>query len=1011
MKSKITLSLVALVLGFARLNAQILPEGTTCGDAIALVCGTSVSGSTLNVLNDNTTSGAGQCVTSVGSGGQIWFSYTGISDELVTLSTCGTTNMDTKIHVYSGACGSLTCVTGNDDACSMQSSASFVAVTGTDYLIRVGGFGSISGTFGMSISCGSNTGGCTDPNASNYNAEATFNDGSCEYLGCTDPDALNYDAFATIDDGSCDYCNGEGSISAQLYVCTFANGADVSLTIADETGVAVWQSGTLGNNVIEYYDICLQEGVCYTAVMSNLANQTGWSNGYFWINTGGNQVINESLNVDATTESVIFSADGTCSTIFGCTNPEAINYDEAANTDDGSCVVIPACEGGSIYTFSFVSGAFPSECSFSIVDANGAIVYSGLGLYTDTPIGYACLEDGCYTVIMLDSFGDGWNGCYLEVSGGGSMTQFTIDTGDAGAGAFAVNAEGCEPNVTTGCTNPNADNYDPTAVYSDNSCIFSGCMDSAAINYDPYANEDDGSCEYCNGPGSVISALYLCTFSNGDQVELEIVDDQGNVIYYGNNFGNVAIMNTQICLLPGVCYTANMINNTGAFGWYNGYFWINANGTQIINDGLDANAQYQSVQFSIDGTCGPIYGCTDPNAINYNEEATSDNGSCLYPVAGCTDPNAINYNPAATEDDGSCISDEDCESTFVVFELNPGTFANESSYDVVDANGQIVASGAGYSTAYACLPDGCYTVNMYDTFGDGWDGSGYLTVYSANNYYNSFTLATGTYGTSGFGINAEGCEPVVAGCTDPSALNYNYMANEDDGSCIYAESCEDNFIYINVVTQAFGSEVSWSLVSEVGVVVASGSGYSSWSYYEEYACVPDGCYQLVMNDSWGDGWNGGYYMISSEMAYFEGSLFYGNTASDMIGINTDCGVVAGCMDPTAVNYDPNATMDDGSCSYNNGWAPGVGLGLELGFSLYPNPANSGIVVQVNDLNPTRDIEVRFLSIDGKEIRNEFIANNETSRILNMDVSELSAGYYFVRVVNGLNSKVLPLVKE
>ena len=47
--------------------------------------------------------------------------------------------------------------------------------------------------------------GCTDPIASNYNAEATLNNGSCEYLGCTDEAACNFDADALTDDGSCDF--------------------------------------------------------------------------------------------------------------------------------------------------------------------------------------------------------------------------------------------------------------------------------------------------------------------------------------------------------------------------------------------------------------------------------------------------------------------------------------------------------------------------------------------------------------------------------------------------------------------------------------------------------------------------------------------------------------------------------------------------------------------------------------------------------------------------------------
>jgi len=53
--------------------------------------------------------------------------------------------------------------------------------------------------------------------------------------------------------------------------------------------------------------------------------------------------------------------------------------------------------------------------------------------------------------------------------------------------------------------------------------------------------------------------------------------------------------------------------------------------------------------------CKKKEGCTDPLAINYNSEASLDNGNCSYPsVIGCTDSSAINHLITATIDDGSC---------------------------------------------------------------------------------------------------------------------------------------------------------------------------------------------------------------------------------------------------------------------------------------------------------------------------------------------------------------------
>jgi len=39
-------------------------------------------------------------------------------------------------------------------------------------------------------------------------------------------------------------------------------------------------------------------------------------------------------------------------------------------------------------------------------------------------------------------------------------------------------------------------------------------------------------------------------------------------------------------------------------------------------------------------------GCTDPNALNYNPNASSDNGLCFF-QHGCCDVNATNYDALA----------------------------------------------------------------------------------------------------------------------------------------------------------------------------------------------------------------------------------------------------------------------------------------------------------------------------------------------------------------------------
>ena len=67
--------------------------------------------------------------------------------------------------------------------------------------------------------------GCMDPDAVNFSANATVDDGSCVYgelSGCMDPDALNFSANATVDDGSCVYgessgCGGASTVTYDGY--------------------------------------------------------------------------------------------------------------------------------------------------------------------------------------------------------------------------------------------------------------------------------------------------------------------------------------------------------------------------------------------------------------------------------------------------------------------------------------------------------------------------------------------------------------------------------------------------------------------------------------------------------------------------------------------------------------------------------------------------------------------------------------------------------------------------
>ncbi len=132
------------------------------------------------------------------------------------------------------------------------------------------------------------TGGCTNPLASNFNSEATFDDGSCilddsivvdttvKIEGCTNPLASNFNSEATFDDGSC---------------------------ILDDSVVV---------------DTTVKIEGCTNPLAINFDSLATFDD--------GSCILDDSVVVDT-------------SEIGGCLDPKAINFDPAATFDNGSCLL------------------------------------------------------------------------------------------------------------------------------------------------------------------------------------------------------------------------------------------------------------------------------------------------------------------------------------------------------------------------------------------------------------------------------------------------------------------------------------------------------------------------------------------------------------------------------------------------------------------------------------------------------------------------------------------------
>ena len=158
--------------------------------------------------------------------------------------------------------------------------------------------------------------------------------------------------------------------------------------------------------------------------------------------------------------------------------------------------------------------------------------------------------------------------------------------------------------------------------------------------------------------------------------------------------------------------------------------FCNYDANATTDDGSCADFDLCGVCAGDNSTCG---GCTDSTACNYDPAAVVDDGSCLQldqcgicggddsNCSGCTDPAECNYDADAILDDGSCLT----EGLDFVLTLNFDNYPTETTWTLTDSTGVTTASGGPYSGAGTtaiesfCAPNGCYTLTVFDSWGDG----------------------------------------------------------------------------------------------------------------------------------------------------------------------------------------------------------------------------------------------------------------------------------------------------
>jgi hypothetical protein len=462
----------------------------------------------------------------------------------------------------------------------------------------------------------------------------------------------------------------------------------------------------------------------------------------------------------------------------------------------------------------------------------------------------------------------------------------------------------------------------------------------------------------------------------------------------------------------------------------------------------------------------PVLGCTNPLALNYNPNATADNGSCLYsadvccstlgginnfcpltncandvcaldpfccstgwdsicastaietpscncPIPGCTNPLALNYNPAATVEDGSCTYDP-----------------------------ELCCSSLGGSGIFCPLTDCANDVCAFDPFccDTGWDG---VCVSTA--------------------VVTPSCNCPIPGCTDPLASNYNPSATTDDGSCEFifcdqsqGDSAKDGSPGFPsnpdceaavCATDPFCCSTSWDSICATGALLFEAcescwaidacTGLNTFEYIDVSACdfyniqdtdlTESGVYAFLLENAAGCN-----HVLTIDLIIVPSTAV---TATELGGVITtaagadeyqwfDCTTGLAIADENSNTYIAASSgsykvqVTNGPCVVESDCIDVVITNVDEAFAagnvgIYPNPSTGGFInVELSGMGQTNhEIVIQVFNISGKLVsQNAFgHAGDELNRVINFN-SALATGLYIVNVnVDGAQFAVERLI--
>jgi hypothetical protein len=484
-----------------------------------------------------------------------------------------------------------------------------------------------------------------------------------------------------------------------------------------------------------------------------------------------------------------------------------------------------------------------------------------------------------------------------------------------------------------------------------------GCVDNTALNYEAGATPCANCCLYCDdlvnglqsvvfpGPEGFSSAGGVLAFTNDDATtvygNIDITFQQDNDFF--NDLSNL------LTGMSNTYWTINYYNLSQVVLPQSQGEQATISGAALINDTNDAGSAAQIQFVTPPSNNSGLF----PGNQYYAEYIFNNGSGCTFyayalfviPYNGCLDPVATNYIQLPGNTGlGTCVygnDQTDCTQSIISSVTLPVLgIGNDYALSSLTILGQ-ASDGVN--------PDvfGQYTVlySLYDLYTGVFIGTYVVAsnvVAGPGNTFNStLAIPPNTSATITITELNSGCSEVhtiyhpgiiqIFGCTDPLAVNYNSTATAENGSCLY---CDQIGFRALSFTNATGGCSTSNSDGTITFVVTNAPG----TFYIVIVPLTAPAYSLPANQLVATNLSAGIYtaqvvvtmgpgincIIDLDASIGIGSIILNCGCTNPLAINFDpaatqdngtC-IILGCIDPLAVNFNPNANVTDGFCIYS-----------------------------------------------------------------------------------------------